>query len=47
MKKVTVAKKTSGKGYDVNIGGRKKSGHSTKAAATKAAKVLRKKREKK
>lgn len=46
MKRVTVAKKTKGKGYDVNLGGKKKSGHLTKAAAEKAAKTLRKKREK-
>lgn len=45
-KKITVAKKAKGKGYDVNVGGRKKSGHLTKAAAQKAAKTLRKKREK-
>lgn len=46
-KRITVAKKEKDKGYDVNVGGHKKSGHSTKAKAESAAKKLRAKRNKK
>lgn len=44
--RITVAKKTKGKGYEVKVGGRKKSGHDTKAKATAVAKKLRAKRKK-
>jgi len=46
--RVTVAKKDKGKkGYDVNVGGRKRFGFYTKRKAEQAAKRLRKKRAKK
>lgn len=45
-KRVTVAKKTKGKGYDVNVGGRKKKGFAKKSTANTYAKALRKKRNK-
>jgi len=44
--RVTIEKKEKGKGYNVNVGGRKRFGFYTKRKAEQAAKRLRKKRAK-
>jgi len=45
--RVTIEKKEKGKGYNVNVGGRKRFGALTKRMAEKKAKGLRKKRARK
>lgn len=45
--RVTIEKKEKGKGYNINVGGRKRAGARTKRTAEKKAKAIRKKRYKK